>query len=62
MHPLTGEKFGDSVTVVCQVRKPKKQEEDPEKSRLLEDIHGDASKGIAMIDQLLAGVDSESDY
>jgi hypothetical protein len=44
------------------VRKLKKQEEDPEMSRLLKDIHGDASKGIAMIDQLLARVDLESDY
>ena len=74
VNPITREKFGDSVTVVCEVTKiPKTKVQEPPveqpvieddgKARILGDIGIDAQNGISMIDNLLnnMGESSEED-
>jgi hypothetical protein len=65
---MNNEKFGDSISIVCEVlldQKVKKerntepvqnlvlQENDEEKSAILENIKYEASKGINLIDNLI---------
>jgi len=66
---MNNEKFGDSISIVCEVlldQKVKKerntepvqnlvlQENDEEKSAILENIKYEASKGINLIDNLMS--------
>ena len=75
INPVTSEKFGEAVTVVCEVKlkekKPKKErfsapeavvpvKKDEGKAALLTGIQAEASKGIDLIDNLMNSVNISS--
>lgn len=68
VNPITKEKFGDPITIVCEVTKtPKSKKKEPEpiveegddeKSRILDDIQIGSIKCINMIDNLMNDIES----
>ena len=70
VNPITRERFGDPVTIVCEITKvPKVKQEEPQpilkkngsdtKSKILGDIQNDAGLAINYIDDLLHDIESE---